>query len=1011
MLRAGIFRHIGQRSGPWQHRAGGVAATTGARVSPSPLVAPLASTMPTRRPADCPDRGLSHMPTRASAASSPAWLPCDLGLARLTSPRSTVASLVAAAPRRDYAAIVDPPKPPPSATTAPVAAPAAGPTTTNNNNNNNNAVPPATMPDWGAEFDTPVRANFDRLTIAGPMPLEPVPSVIPPSPLSVRRQLFGSLTEQLFSRTGSASATINGGVGVGGSVATGAGVGGSSASAAGGTGIASSAGAHGAGALAKSPPSSRYLGEADLDALLSSIRERYLVLPRIRPRVGPITQDFVWGILSWLLLILAVSFVTFTTPVVGFFFTIANYLPFRDLLYAQVARLFSYSLGYDVSLNGPIVTMRGSIDGDGAKKGKLLSGLALAEAPGSGLPGSSAATSNKRGVFLSFSNVRLSRLFEELNHVPETGEPAGPALRVLQAREAGSSAALGAACVCEPRLPHSTQAETGLNLPCPRCGQELLHDQQLAAIDTNVTQFDVTCDKMEVRLSFSRFMKGQGLVEDITIRGVRGTVDQRHLYWPPDYVNPPLKDGFDIRRVQVEDVLLTLLQPSFRPFNVSILALDLDRLRFRWFLYDILRANIAIGSYDDCLFTLHTAQRGSAEHQALELAAAGDTDADATRPRRFRSRHFTANPDTGGPDAAGSNNAGPLHRGSPLMDTLYPNGHPAYTPYLHLTTSSEAGNSAANASGQGSGSAATPAMSPAAALAAAASRIFTGAGADPDPKDTPPRLAHLKIVGVPFEHFGKNSPSGPMSWIYSGTVDISATLVLPEVDPSLLTPYYETYDPVQLRHFALHGEPPSEEAATYATGAGEPQLHPSVPIPYPPAAPAPHHAHPHPPMLIESNLRFNNLRAAVPLREGDWSYVDTTSLRPMVSYINAHATFLPLAYRLALPVSQFDSAWSLFDRFIAYRISDAIYNSFLRRMSDEQRRQRQVKRIGVWALREGMKGVANFWSLVRGLPYSLPAGQGQQTLKINSSPRTGPAPAPTPLTRHDPLDTAHLAPN
>lgn len=118
----------------------------------------------------------------------------------------------------------------------------------------------------------------------------------------------------------------------------------------------------------------------------------------------------------------------------------------------------------------------------------------------------------------------------------------------------------------------------------------------------------------------------------------------------------------------------------------------------------------------------------------------------------------------------------------------------------------------------------------------------------------------------------------------------------------LLTPYYETYDPVQLRHFALHGEPPSEEAATYATGAGEPQLHPSVPIPYPPAAPAPHHAHPHPPMLIESNLRFNNLRAAVPLREGDWSYVDTTSLRPMVSYINAHATFLPLAYRLALPV-------------------------------------------------------------------------------------------------------------
>ena len=44
--------------------------------------------------------------------------------------------------------------------------------------------------------------------------------------------------------------------------------------------------------------------------------------------------------------------------------------------------------------------------------------------------------------------------------------------------------------------------------------------------DGNYSQFDVTIDKVNVTLSFTKWFNGKGLLHDVEIRGVRGVIDR-----------------------------------------------------------------------------------------------------------------------------------------------------------------------------------------------------------------------------------------------------------------------------------------------------------------------------------------------------------------------------------------------------------------------------------------------------------------------------------------------------
>jgi distribution and morphology protein 31 len=71
--------------------------------------------------------------------------------------------------------------------------------------------------------------------------------------------------------------------------------------------------------------------------------------------------------------------------------------------------------------------------------------------------------------------------------------------------------------------------------------------------------------------------------------------------------NPEIGD-FVVTGFEVEDLLVTVQNPQFRPYTISIFHAILPRLRKQWLLHDCLTADSAVGMFDDCLFSIHQPQ-------------------------------------------------------------------------------------------------------------------------------------------------------------------------------------------------------------------------------------------------------------------------------------------------------------------------------------------------------------------------------------------------------------------
>ncbi|KAJ5650047.1 Mitochondrial distribution and morphology protein 31 [Penicillium longicatenatum] len=133
--------------------------------------------------------------------------------------------------------------------------------------------------------------------------------------------------------------------------------------------------------------------------------------------------------------------------------------------------------------------------------------------------------------------------------------------------------------------------------------------------DTNYTQFDVSLETVNVTLSFTKWLNGKGPLRDVEVKGIRGVIDRRHVFWPEDDLDPKSyrhehhPGDFEIDSFKMHDVLVTVYQPdNFRPFSISIFSCDLPQLRKQWLFYDFLSANMMSGSFDNSLFTIHPRQ-------------------------------------------------------------------------------------------------------------------------------------------------------------------------------------------------------------------------------------------------------------------------------------------------------------------------------------------------------------------------------------------------------------------
>ena len=411
-------------------------------------------------------------------------------------------------------------------------------------------------------------------------------------------------------------------------------------------------------------------------------------------------------------------------------------------------------------------------------------------------------------------------------------------------------------------------ASEGRSFPTPT--EAAAHTDADKDDDGNYTQFDVSMDTVNVTLSFAKWFNGKGLLRDVEIRGIRGVIDRTHVdstAWadidPRSWKHEHQTGDFELESFKMEDMLVTVYQPEgFRPFAVSIHLCELPRLRKQWLFYDFLSANVISGSYDNAMFAIHPRQ----EH------------------------NFTGN--------------------------------------SHTTSSS------------------------------------SPSGTGEEEISHWKKHARFRIDGLAIDHLNRGV-EGMFAWIKEGKVDIVADMMFPSDEGGIAKVMSDFYDRVEVAvtsgarglpaqagavlreggfgtvipgvagvkedviEGAIHNDDDSDVSvsdAAQAQAQTQTQAEMSTPTPALPTglvknkkqeeeAQAQAQASQEDPRILLMDLRITltSVRATVPFFTHDISYMNNALIRPIVAYINARRSFIPVNCRVVKRVGDFDGSWTLWD--------------------------------------------------------------------------------------------------
>ncbi|WVW81747.1 hypothetical protein I302_103743 [Kwoniella bestiolae CBS 10118] len=381
----------------------------------------------------------------------------------------------------------------------------------------------------------------------------------------------------------------------------------------------------------------------------------------------------------------------------------------------------------------------------------------------------------------------------------------------------------------------------------------------LASESDNYTMFDVNFDEVEVSLSLKRWLDGKGLVKDAKVKGVRGVVDRRSVWWdmskplsPADFRHETHAGDFEFDSFQVEDALITIYQPGGqRPYNVSIFNAVIGPLRKRWMFYDLMCAEGMTGQFDNCLFSLHMPQKLGKTREEGDLVK---------------------------------------------------------------------------------------------------------------------RMARFRIDGLPIEHAQyATGHTGPMSWITSGKLDAVLDIKFP-FHPDDSVDIKAIFDEISRNVVTItqgvHPEDPSVSTINSAIKAandankiipGQARLaRPPLRAPKEPQYELSEEERENRrQVVVDIDLRFRDLKAAVPIYTTDLSVTNNALIRPIVAFINANKTLVPIHCQVAADLDDFDGSWTLFETGLMTSLSDQIYAALAHHVSSEAANSKRIRQVGFWGIQRG----------------------------------------------------------
>ena len=213
------------------------------------------------------------------------------------------------------------------------------------------------------------------------------------------------------------------------------------------------------------------------------------------------------------------------------------------------------------------------------------------------------------------------------------------------------------------------------------------------------------------------------------------------------------------------------------------------------------------------------------------------------------------------------------------------------------------------------------------------------------------KISRLRIDGLKIDHLNRGV-DGPFGWIYEGNVDIVADLMFPadtdEGITKVMSDFYDQLEDIVIanRNRFLYNTPnPSTHEAS-----SSPLLFSSSASTTTTSTPPVNSDEDRRYLITDLRIHLNDVKAAVPLFTKDISYVNQALVRPIVAYINAKKTYIPITCRIVKRATDFDGSWTVFDCGLMNDASAETYDAFARDVEDQHSRVRRFRKVGFWTL-------------------------------------------------------------
>jgi distribution and morphology protein 31 len=218
------------------------------------------------------------------------------------------------------------------------------------------------------------------------------------------------------------------------------------------------------------------------------------------------------------------------------------------------------------------------------------------------------------------------------------------------------------------------------------------------------------------------------------------------------------------------------------------------------------------------------------------------------------------------------------------------------------------------------------------------------------------RMTRIRMDGINVDHLqGATSGSGgPVSWITSGKVDVVLDITFPRDTSSLdLNELLGEIADSITNSLALDripgqrelAKPPlsapdttnaASEKTLLASGEGDEDKDPII-------------VEEQPKVMFDIDLRFRDLKAAVPMFPGELSYVNSALIRPIVAFINANRVLVPIHCRVVKNLSDFDGSWTMWEAGLTDEISLKMYEALAYHVT-QINMNRRIKTVSIWSL-------------------------------------------------------------